>query len=158
MHLTGSFLQANSPGELWWSWHVGETHGIIWHCWGSMCRNAVGKGDTLGLGAASGPLGVLYHKSLFPLEIFVMQFGLNTANTAFSLIYSRPNFTVWQCIAILHTNTSSGKNSTQRSDIFHSTKFLRLKNPHSNIWYTTEVICGHSCVWARHKGDTLKQK
>lgn len=69
---------------------LGETHGFVWCCWGCMCRNTVGKADTLGLGAASGSLGLLYHKTSLPLELFVMQFGLNMVNTAFSLIHLRP--------------------------------------------------------------------
>lgn len=65
-----------------------------------MCRNAVGKADTLGLGAASTPLGLLYHKGSSPLELLVMQFGLNIANTAFSLTLLRPKV---YCMA-MHSN------------------------------------------------------
>lgn len=116
------------------------------------------KSRHTGFGSSLRTLGLLYHKSLLPLEIFVLQFGLNTANAAFSLIHLRPKV---YCMAI-HSNFTQipllAKIQTQRSDMFHSTKLFRLQNPHSNIWYTSEVICRHSCVWASHKGDTLKKK
>lgn len=48
------------------------------------------KSRCIGLGAASGPLRLLYHQRYLPRELFVMLFKLNTANTASSLILFRP--------------------------------------------------------------------
>lgn len=89
---------------------------------------------------------------------FFMQFGLNMANTALFTHTLEAQTVLYGNAQQFHTQIPLlAKIQTQRSDMFHSTKLLRLQNPHSNIGYTTEVICRHSCVWARHKGDTLKQ-
>lgn len=139
---------------------LGETHSFIWCCWGCKCRNATGKADTPDLGAGSGSLGLLYHKSLLPLELFVMQFGLNMANTAFSLTHLRPKV---YCMAMRSNFTYKylfwQKFKHRDLTCFTAQNLYFYKIPIAiNIWYTTEVICRHSCMWARHKDNTSKQK